>query len=68
MSGDVIEIMDSVTIERCTRSNGVNRIYELCLIYPDYMGFDNDIFHYKDESTMNKDYITVIQKIREVLE
>jgi hypothetical protein len=65
--GDVIQVLDEFTIQRCDRHNGKKHIFELCVIYPDYFDHDNEIVVFEDEESMNTVYTQLIEDVIEAL-
>ena len=65
--GDVIQLLDSFSIERRDRHNGKKHTFELCIIYPDYMDKDNYIIKCKNEDSMNDLYLMMINKVHDVV-
>lgn len=59
--GDVIQLLDSFSIERRDRHNGKKHTFELCVVYPDYMDKDNHILKCKNEKDMNEKYTEMIK-------
>lgn len=65
--GDVIQVLDEITVSRCDRHDGKKHTYELCLVYPEYVDEPNEIVKFKTENMMNEAYMNIIEKIREVM-
>lgn len=58
--GDVIQLLDSITIEMHLRDDGKRKHHEICIIYPEYMNHDNDVIEYKNEEIRNNIFTRVI--------
>jgi hypothetical protein len=65
--GDVIQLLDSFTIERRDRHDGRKHTFELCIIYPDYMEEDNYIVKCKNENDMRELYSLIINAVHEAV-
>jgi hypothetical protein len=61
--GDVIEVVDTLTIQSQIRMKASGKIeYEICIIYPEAMDKDN---HYEDE--MQLDFSRIMHDVNETL-
>jgi hypothetical protein len=65
--GDVIQDLDEIEVHRCDRHDGKKHTFELCIIYPEYMGKNNYIVKCKNENAMNEVYTAIIEGIHKTL-
>jgi hypothetical protein len=67
--GDVIEIIDSLTIQSQIRmKDGAKIEYEICIIYPDAMDKDNVTLNYgHHEDEMQLDFERIMHDVNETL-
>jgi len=61
--GDVIQVLDTFSVERRDRHDGKKHTFEICLIYPDYFDRDNTIIKCKNEDKMNELYEEMIVNV-----
>jgi len=64
--GDIIQVLETVSVNTQIRNNGKSDQYEVCIVYPDFLHRDNRIKKYRMESTMNADLIKIIKEIETV--
>jgi hypothetical protein len=67
--GDVIQVLDTFTVERRIRiSGGKPEHTELCIIFPEYMDHENLIISYTPENdeSANEDFTTMFQSVLDV--
>lgn len=67
--GDVIEVIDSLTVQSQIRmKDDGKRLYEICVIYPDCMDKDNVTLSYDHyESEMQLDFERIVHDVNETL-
>ena len=64
--GDVIQLLETVSVNTQVRHDGKAFQYEICIVYPDYLERDNRIKKYMHESTMNADFVRILNEIETV--
>lgn len=65
--GDVIQVLETVSVNTQVRHDGKSFQHEICIIYPDYLDRENKIKNYGCEEEMNEDFINILSDIEGVL-